>query len=187
MTAASSSNPLADTAAARGSAFADADAARRAIDAVAPMIETALRDPAVGGSGVLCVVVMDPALTPRDAAFDDAVLAERAFGRERARWDADYAAFARAKARLCWEHRMDGAQAQSQPHRLREGDSLLAGGVCLDGIVVGASGAFDWYDEAFALAVAAQLRAIARTRHAAALQSRATVVPPRAGNGCGAL
>ena len=56
-------------------------------------------------------------------------------------------------------------------HRLRAGDSLLGGGVWLDGIVVAVSGAFDWYDEAFALAIAAQLRAVARSRHASALDA----------------
>jgi hypothetical protein len=155
----------------RRSVFADASAAQRALQAVLPMLECAVRDPAVCGSGFLYIVVTDPALGPADAEFDDAVLLEHAVG-DRARWDADYAAFARAKARLSWVNGADTSQLQAaQPHRLREGDSLLGGGVWLSGIAVGVSGAFAWYDEAFALAIAAQLRAVARARHAAALEA----------------
>jgi hypothetical protein len=52
----------------------------------------------------------------------------------------------------------------SRAHALAEGDSLLWGAVCLDGIVVGVSGAFPWYDEAFAITVAGNLRAVAKAR-----------------------
>jgi hypothetical protein len=48
----------------------------------------------------------------------------------------------------------------------------LWGSAVLDGIVVAASGAFPWFDEAFATALAANLRAIAKQRHAAALEKR---------------
>lgn len=148
-----------------GSHFADADAARRAIDLARPMIERALADPQVSGAGCLCAIVTDPALPPSSGArFEDAVLLEEDFG-TRARWDADYAAFARAKARAAWQHQVDGHALQAlHPHRLRAGDTLLWGGVCLDGIAVGVSGAFDWFDEAFATAIAANLRAIAKGR-----------------------
>ena len=153
----------------RGSAFADAQAAARAIDLALPMIEPALRDPAVSGGGFLYIVVMDPGLGPADGSFERAVLAERAAGGPRERWDADYAAFARAKARLAWRSSAGGHALQAlRPHALREGDSLLWGAVCLDGIAVGVSGAHPWYDEAFATAVAANLRALAKQRHAAA-------------------
>jgi hypothetical protein len=159
----------------RGSVFADVLAAQRALHSVLPMLEPAVRDPSVCGSGFLYIVVMDPALGPADADFDAAVLLEHAIG-DRARWDADYAAFARAKARLSWTSGADTSAVQAAyAHRLREGDSLLGGGVWLDGIVVGVSGAFAWYDEAFALCIAAQLRAIARARHAAALDARECV------------
>ena len=151
-----------------GSYFADARAAREAVDLALPMIEQAIRDPAVCGAGFLCIVVMDPALGVRDARFEDAILLEHAIG-DRARWDADYAAYARAKARLSWCAAVDGQHVQAlAPHRLREGDTLLWGGVVLDGIVVGVSGAQPWFDEAFATCVAANLRAIAKRRHAAA-------------------
>jgi uncharacterized iron-regulated membrane protein len=60
----------------------------------------------------------------------------------------------------------------TRAHALREGDSLLWGSVCLDGIVVGVSGAEAWWDEAFATAVAANLRAIAKARHAEALRAK---------------
>lgn len=46
------------------------------------------------------VVVMNPAADPR-TPFNDAALAERSFG-EPARWEVDYAGYARAKAQLAW-------------------------------------------------------------------------------------
>lgn len=154
---------------ARGSHFASADQARRAVDMALPMIEAAMRDPAVCGSGFLVIVVMDPALPPGEADFDQAVLIEHAIG-DRSRWDADYAGFARAKARLAWQQGRDTAALQStRPQALRPGDSLLWGSVCLDGIVVGVSGAHPWWDEAFATAVAGNLRALAKAGHARAL------------------
>jgi hypothetical protein len=152
-----------------GSYFGDEAAAREAVAMALPMIEQALCSTDVSGTGFLCIVVLDPGLTPANARFEEAVLLEHAIG-DPARWDADYAAFARAKARLSWQHGSDTQAVQSSvPHRLRTGDTLLCGGVCLDGIVVGVSGAFPWYDEAFAVAVAANLRAIAKRRHAEAL------------------
>jgi hypothetical protein len=152
-----------------GSHFADADAARQAIAMALPMIEAAMSDPQVCGSGFLYIVVMDPGLHPGDVAFADAVLVEHAIG-DRTRWDADYAGFARAKARLSWQHRIGSHEVQAaRTHALRHGDSVLWGSVCLDGIVVGVSGAHPWFDEAFATAIAANLRAISKQRHAAAL------------------
>lgn len=152
-----------------GSHFADASAARQAIDMALPMLEAAIRDPQVCGSGFLYIVVMDPALWPADADFPDAVLAEHAVG-DRTRWDADYAGFARAKARLSWAGGRGSHEIQAlRTHALRHGDSVLWGSVCLDGIVVGVSGAHPMWDEAFATAVAANLRAIAKQRHAAAV------------------
>ena len=151
-----------------GSCFADASAARQAIDMALPMIERALADPQVCGSGFLYIVVMDPALGPAEASFEDAVLHEHAVG-DRSRWDADYGDFARGKARLAWRLGRDGQRTQgAQPHLLRAGETLLRGGVCLDGIVVGVSGAHPWWDEAFATAIAANVRALAQSRHAAA-------------------
>jgi hypothetical protein len=149
-----------------GSYFADRNAAQRAVQMTLPMIEPAMREPGVCGSGFLVIVVMDPALRPGDCPFDEAVLYEHTLG-DRAKWDADYAAFARGKARLSWQHRIGSAELQAtRAHVLREGESMLWGSVCLDGIVVAVSGAESWWDESFATAVAANLRAIAKERHA---------------------
>lgn len=143
------------------SRFADSEAARMAVALAQPAIEAALQRPEVSGPGVLHLVVMDPALGPQDCRFGDAVLFTHSIG-DRARWDADYEAFARAKARLSWRHGMDSRALQHlHPHRLVAGDSLLWGGVCLDGIVVAASGAMPHWDEAFSLMVAGTLRALA--------------------------
>lgn len=145
-----------------GSHYVTADTARRAVELATPLIEAGRSDPRIVGSGFLYVVVMDPGLPPGLAAFEDAILYEQAFG-DRERWDADYADFARAKARLSWTSGMDSHRLQSlAPHLLRTGDTLLWGSVCLDGIVVAASGAFPRYDEVFAGTVALFLRALAK-------------------------
>lgn len=148
--------------------FASADAARRAVAMALPLITQAMSRPQeVGDSGFLHIVVMDPARSPADSRFDDAVLYEHSIG-DRTRWDADYAAYARAKARLAWQHGMDTHALQTlRPHVLRAGDTNLWGSAVLDGMVVGVSGALPFYDEAFAQVVAACLRAIVKQAAAA--------------------
>lgn len=145
-----------------GSHYVTAATARRAVAMTAPMIEMQMMDRAVVGSGFLYIVVMDPGRPPGVAAFEDAVLYEQAFG-DRTKWDADYAAFARTKARLSWSMGRDASLVQQVlPHLLCPGDTVLSGAVCLDGIVVAASGAFPVFDEMFAGAVAVCIRALAR-------------------------
>lgn len=152
-------------------------AAPLALARALPLIETQLRDAQVSGMGFLHLVLMDPALPFGAAAFDEAVLLEHSIG-ERARWDADYAGFARAKARLSWRHGMDGQLLLTRfAHRLATGDSLLRGGVCLEGIVVGVSGAEPWYDEAFGLVLAVCLRAEVQRLAARAAQQGLLAVP----------
>lgn len=119
-----------------------------------------------GESGALHVVIMDPGARPGETLFDDAILYEASFG-DRERWDWDYARAARAKARLAWETRRNGAEIQSlAPHLLQRGDTRLHGGVWLDGIAVGVSGAHAWFDEALGGTVALLLRAIAKEQAA---------------------
>lgn len=160
-----------------GSYYLTRGMAQKAVEMTAPMVEAGMRDSRVVGSGFLYLVVMDPGKPPGEASFEEAVLYEHAFG-DRTRWDADYRAFARDKARLSWLRGMDGHRVQTAlPHLLREGDTLLWGSVCLDGIVVGASGAFPWFDEVFAGAVALCLRALAK--EARELDSGRTCLEPR--------
>ena len=150
------------TTAPQGSHFANQAAASRAIDMLMPTIESAMADSRFGESGALHIVVMDPARVSGSCRFEEAILHERSVG-DRQRWDADYAGMARAKARLGWELGVDSHVVQvRRPHLLRHGDTLLWGGVCLDGIVVAMSGFHPWYDEAFSCAIAACLRALAR-------------------------
>lgn len=125
----------------------DAALARRAVAMALPLIEAAMRDPSFGDSGFLHIVVMDPRASPGQAAFEDAILHEHSLG-DRARWDADYAMYARGKARESWTTQADDPK----------------GAVCVDGIVVGASGAFEPFDQAYAGTVAMCLRALARHR-----------------------
>jgi len=147
-----------------GSWFADASAASQAVNMVLPMIETAIKNPAVGESGFLHIVIMDPARPWGAAPFEQSILHEHSVG-DRERWDADYARFARDKARICWRTGRDGHAVRTvAPHLLAAGDCGVWGAVCVDGIVVGVSGANPWYDEAFAGCVAHCLKAVAKSR-----------------------
>ena len=148
----------------RCSALADVSAAQAAIEFVMPSIQAGMDDRRVGESGFLYIVVVDPALRPGDCRFEDAILHEHAVG-DRAAWDADYALYAREKARVCWRHQRSGHELRTcSPHLLSTTETGVWGGVWLDGITVGVSGADPWFDEAIGLSVAAALRAIAKKR-----------------------
>jgi hypothetical protein len=125
----------------------DRELAQRAVAMALPLVEGAMRDPYFGDSGFLHIVVMDPHAHPGQSSFEDAILHEHSVG-DRAKWDADYAAYAHGKARQSWQTGADNPK----------------GAVCVDGIVVGASGAFEPFDQAYAGAVAMCLRALARHR-----------------------
>ena len=129
-----------------------------------PSIEATLAlGDAVSHAGFLHIVVLDPARGPGDHAFDDAVLHEHSVARER--WDADYRAYALAKARVSWRTGLDGQVVHAtRPHLLASGDPYTWGSVCLDGIVVAVSGAQPQFDEAFATVVAGFVRALAKRR-----------------------
>lgn len=145
------------------SALITADLARQAVALAAPILEASTRNDLINQSGFLYIVVTDPARTPLHSSFEEAILHEQALGGRQEDWDADYAGFARAKARLSWQHGMDTHTLQTaQAHRLRPGDTTLWGSVCLDGIVVAVSGGEAEYDEAFSAMVAQLLRAMAR-------------------------
>ena len=139
------------------SRFLTPELARTALDAITP----AMASPEVSGLGVLHLVVLDPSVPCGDGASEPRVLLEHSIG-DRARWDVDYADYARRKALLSWRHRMDSRRLQLlEPHRLSTDDAVLWGGVWLDGLVVAASGAFPIWDEAFSFCVAGLWRALA--------------------------
>lgn len=152
--------------------FIDRAAAEKAVQLSLPMIEAALESRVAGESGFLYIVIMKPGATPASSSFEDAILYEHAVG-DRAKWDADYAAFARAKAQVSWKTGLDGHLVQElKPHLLEKGDTVLWGGVVLDDIVVGVSGADPWYDEVFAGTVAMCLRAHAKSGSAKARKTQ---------------
>ncbi len=144
----------------------DRDLAARAIDMALPLIEAAMADPKINDNRFLHIVVMAPRIPAcsREADFEKAILHEHSVG-DRTRWDADYAAFARDKARIGWNagggHR---AGQNLQPWLLQAGESRVPGGAALDAIVVGVSGMRPCYDEAVASVVAACLKALAKDR-----------------------
>jgi hypothetical protein len=147
--------------------FIDRSTAEKAVHLTLPMINAAMENGEAGESGFLYIVIMKPGYGPLTSSFDEAILYEHAIG-DRTKWDADYGAFARAKAKVAWKTGLDGHVVQElKPHLLAEGDTVLWGSIVLDGIVVGVSGANPWYDEAFAGTVAACLRALAKAGIAA--------------------
>jgi hypothetical protein len=124
--------------------------AAHVLDALRGCIESVLGDARVSAEHALHIVVMDPLAARAAVPFESAILAERSIG-DPARWRADYAHYARAKARLAWRESMStGAIVEDAPARLREGDLLVEGAVCRHGWTVAASGAQPWYDAAFA-------------------------------------
>jgi hypothetical protein len=144
------------------SCLLDCEAAAQAVDMALPMIRAAIDNRRAGESGFLYLVVMRPGSSPASSRFEDAILYEHAVG-DRDKWDADYRGFALAKARIAWRTGLDSHIVQEQrPYLLEAGDTVLWGSVAMDGIVVAASGADAWYDEAFAGAVALCLRAQAK-------------------------
>ena len=145
-----------------GSYLIDRHAAEKAVGLALPMIHEAMKLKEVGESGFLYIVVMDPLRSPHETSFEEAILYEHAVG-DRSKWDADYAGFARAKARVAWRTGMDSHLVQElRPYLLAPGDTVLWGSAVVDGITVAVSGANPWYDEAFAGTVAMCLRAIAK-------------------------
>ena len=139
------------------------ETAMQAVTFVRPLFERAVATKDLGDSGCAHVVVMDPHARSGTVAFEQAMLYEESFNR--GRWDADYAMYARAKARVSWRtgRNSDGLNL-SAPQLLQTGDTLLGGAVCVDGIVVAVSGMYGWYDEALACSVAAFLRAVVKGR-----------------------
>ncbi|MCI3950769.1 MAG: hypothetical protein K0R53_266 [Burkholderiales bacterium] len=139
----------------------DREMGRRALAFVAPLFEQAVTDTAVGQSGVLYAIVMNPTRRYGECDFEEAVLVERAFGKPRDAWDADYAEYARKKARVSWQTGLDSGGEGTATCWAREGHgSPLAGGLVVDGIVAAVSGADPAYDEVLAGAIALSLRAI---------------------------
>lgn len=145
-----------------GSHYVTRETAKAAVEMVLPMIHEAMKKKEIGESGFLYLVVMNPALTPAHCSFEDAILYEYSVG-DRQRWDADYAAYAYMKARAAWRTGRDGhAVHELFPHLMTAADPVLYGSVVVDGIVVAASGANPWYDEAFAGTVAMCIKAMAK-------------------------
>jgi hypothetical protein len=158
--------------------FLDRSSAEKAVQLSLPMITAAMDSRVAGESGFLYIVIMKPGCGPLASSFEDAILYEYAVG-DQTKWDADYRAFARAKAKISWKTGLDGHLVQElKPHLLAEGDTVLWGSIVLDGIVVGVSGADPWYDEAFAGTVAMCLRAFAKVGIATA-RSKHLFLPPK--------
>ena len=141
----------------------DAALAAEAIALAEPTLKALLARPGVSGEQVLHIVVMDPCSMP-GVEGEPRVLYEHSIGNPD-EWGADYAAFARDKARLSWRLRCDSQHVQDElPHLLASGDTLLGGAIVHKGLVIGVSGAHPWYDVACAGIVAELILARAQQR-----------------------
>jgi hypothetical protein len=135
-----------------------------ALDALEPAFLRIVADEAASFEHALHVVVMNPQASPGQCDFDEAILLERSFG-EPAHWQADYAHYARAKARLAWREGMTTSDlVDGAPARLRLGDLVVPGAVRRYGLTVGASGAQPWFDAACAAMVIELVNAHLRDR-----------------------
>jgi hypothetical protein len=142
----------------------------RALSALEPMVERIVDDASVSAEHALHVVVMDPTRDSR-SPFDASILVERSYGDPSA-WKADYAWYARAKARVSWrERRSLRALLTRSPERLQPDDIRVEGGVREGRFVVAASGAQPWYDHAIAtMAIELVEAALTHERVAAATE-----------------
>jgi hypothetical protein len=136
--------------------------AREAVACARPLFERAVQTHDFGESNAAHAVVMRPGSRPGGMSFEEAILYEESFG-DVARWDADYAGFARAKAKVAWCAQLDSQKVRdAAPQLLATGDTLLGGGVHIDGMTIAVSGMQAWFDEALAASVAWFLRALAK-------------------------
>jgi hypothetical protein len=141
----------------------DATLVAEAVALAEPTLRALLARSGVSGERVLHIVVVDPCSNPAGGG-EARVLHEHSIG-DPARWGADYAGFARAKARLAWRLGRDAQAIQDDmPHLLARGDTLLGGAIVRKGLVVGASGAHPWFDAACAGIVADLVLALAQQR-----------------------
>jgi hypothetical protein len=149
--------------------YIDAEAARQATAFIAPLLARAASDSTIGQSGVAYVVVMNPARSYGHIRFEDAILFEQGFGKPRAEWDADYAEYARKKARASWQFGVASRSAHTAAFWKALGHAEpLPGGMAVEGIATGVSGADPTYDEVLAGAIALSLRAVLMLREQAA-------------------
>ncbi len=162
-----SSDTLTGSPAAQRAGLLNETLAQEAVACARSLFDRAVQTHDFGESGAAHVVIMRPGSSPFDSSFEKAILYEESFG-DVPSWDADYAAFAREKARLAWTVRRDSQQVRDAwPQLLQTGDTLLGGGVHIDGMTVAVSGMQTWFDEALAASVAWFLRALAKREVAA--------------------
>jgi hypothetical protein len=154
-------DPASDPLSVRDGPLLDQQLVARAFALARPSIEALLVEPGASGERLLHMVVAEAA---ERSSFDAAIIAEESFG-ARPPWGADYRAFARAKARLCWRTGHDTREVQHRlPQLLQPGDTLLWGSAVGDGLIVAASGAHPWFDEACCGIVMSVLRGLAQAR-----------------------
>lgn len=94
----------------------------------------------------LHIIIMDPALKPWEASFEDAILVEKSLGSPD-EWAFPFDELARKKAKQAWRESTANIQTQMMhPSRLRDDDLLYYGSFVYGNIIVACSGVEQWYD-----------------------------------------
>lgn len=139
-----------------------ANTVNRAFDQVKPYIEATLNSGLTKRQHLAVVVSVTKAIDRqthlKEFGEDDCYLVT-GFG-EKSAWKYDYAKIALSKAEK--SVRTGKASGDLSPHYLREGDTIYWGSVVLDDIVVACSGVQPYYDEMFAMWIAAAIKAEAK-------------------------
>lgn len=94
----------------------------------------------------LHIVIMNPALKPWEATFEEAILVEQSLGKP-SEWKIPFDELARKKAKQAWRNGCANLDIQSKhPSALQEDDILFYGSFVYGNIVVGCSGVEQHYD-----------------------------------------
>lgn len=129
----------------------------KAFELVRPVFDRLVEMGLTGGRKTLCVVVLN-------APENDRVFAQVVWGEDDASsWPVPYDDFAREKAKVTARTGMVGRTLQREaPWLYKMHDSLYAGGIIENGLVVAASGLQDYWDEAISWMVLDAIQALCR-------------------------
>ncbi len=135
------------------------DLVEKAFDQVAPLIEQILDSGITKRTHLAVAVSATPIirLSPAGISFDESDCYLVAGFGDKSAWKYPYDKIALSKAEK--SVRTGRPSAELQPHYLLEGDTIYWGSVVLDDIVVACSGVEPYYDEMFAMWIAAAIKA----------------------------
>ncbi|MDC7219125.1 MAG: hypothetical protein PQJ59_04230 [Spirochaetales bacterium] len=118
--------------------------AEQAYELLEPSIKKLLKEKAKRED--MHIVVMNPAVKPWEASFEEAILAEFSLT-DKSGWANPYDDLARGKAKQAWRDGKSNVHKHLiAPATLKTGDVAFYGSFEHEGVIVGASGVEGWYD-----------------------------------------